>query len=156
MASVWRADGRVFVRLPGEERAVLAQLPQLVGGVGAAAEDAAADRLRPDAYPDDAEAAREFTRMTESDLDTARREDADAFEATLDGIGTTGLSLEEAESWVRMLGDARLVLAAREGIARDGELPRPSMAKPRLALVHYLGALQQEIVEVLLSSMADT
>ncbi len=155
MATVSRAGGRIFVRLAGEERAVLGQLPGLLAAVGSDAEDAAADRMAPNPYPGDEAAAWEFTRMTRSDLADARHEDAEVFAASLDAAGSQGIPTEVAEAWVRLLGDARLVLAAREGIGRDGELPEPSASNPRLALVHYLGFLQHEIVEALLGSMVD-
>ncbi len=156
MATVSRAGGRIFVRLPGEERAVLGQLPALVASVGSDPEDAAADRMAPDPYPGDESASWEFSRMTRSDLDGARHQDAEAFAGSLDAAGSGGIATGVAEAWVRVLGDARLVLAAREGIALDGELPEPSASNPRIALVHYLGVLQHEIVETLLGSMADT
>ena len=57
MARVWMAADRIFVRLNSEERAVLSQLPVLVGGVGSDEDDPAAGRMTPNAYADDAEAA---------------------------------------------------------------------------------------------------
>ena len=135
---------------------MLAQLPELVAGVGAEGQDPAAERLHPNAYQDDTAEAWEFSRMTDGDLDAARRADAEALVASLETARRAGLSLEDAEAWVRVIGDARLVLAAREGVDRHGELPEPSLANPRLALVHYLGYLQHEIVEVLMTTMADS
>ena len=155
MARVWMAADRIFVRLNSEERAVLSQLPVLVGGVGSDEDDPAAGRMTPNAYADDAEAAEEFSSMTAGDLDAARRRDAGVFAQTLDDIGDTGMTLEEAEAWVRMIGDSRLVLAARAGVDQGSGLPEPSTADPRIALVHYLGALQNDVVEALLSTMAD-
>ena len=72
--------------------------------------------------------------MTSSDLDEARRWDSGVFRESLESAVTVGLPFAEAEAWVRVIGDARLVLAAREGIGRDDELPEPSLANPRLAL----------------------
>ena len=156
MGAVWKAGDRIFVRLSEDERDFLSQLPALLDGVGARGDDPAAERMHPNAYPDDSPEAWEFTRLTDTDLDEARRSDAAAFAESLERAAVEGLSLGEAESWLRLVGDARLVLASREGIDRDGELPEPSAANPRLALVHYLGALQNEIVEVLMTTMADS
>ena len=156
MGAVWKAGDRIFVRLSDDERGFLSQLPALLSGVGARADDPAAVRLHPNAYPEDSPEAWEFSRMTDSDLDQARRTDTDAFMESLERAAGDGLSLGEAEAWVRLVGDARLVLAAREGIDRNGELPEPSVANPRLSLVHYLGALQNEIVEVLMTTMAES
>jgi hypothetical protein len=155
MAGVWMTADRIFVRLSSKERAVLSQLPVLVGGVGIEENDPAYGRMSPNAYADDVEAAQEFTSMTAGDLDAARRRDAEVFAETLDAIGDTGMTLEEAEAWVRMIGDSRLVLAARAGVDHDSGLPEPSATDPRIALVHYLGALQNDVVEALLSTMAD-
>ncbi len=154
MGAVWLAGERVFVRLSEDERELLVNLPALVAAV-AADDDPAAARLHPNAYPDDDEASREFARLTDRDLDDARDQDGDAFGASIDAAASEGITFSAAEAWLRVLGDARLVLAAREGIDREGELPEPSLANPRLALVHYLGALQHEIVEVLMTTMAE-
>jgi hypothetical protein len=156
MTAVWKAADRIHVRLSEEERAFLARLPEVVGGVESDPADPAAARMRPEAYPGDGAASREFSRLTSGELTDARRVDAEAFTRSLSEAESEGISLEQAESWLRLLGDARLVLAAREGIVREGELPDPSAANPRLALVHYLGALQNEIVEVLMTTMVDS
>lgn len=155
MARVWMAADRIFVRLNAEEREVLSRLPVLVDGVGSDDDDPATERMTPNAYLDDAEAAEEFSSMTAGDLGSARRRDAGIFARTLDDIGHAGMTLEEAEAWVRMIGDSRLVLAARAGVDQDSGLPEPSAADPRIAFVHYLGALQNDVVEALLSTMAD-
>lgn len=155
MASVAAAGARIFVRLPAEERAVLGQLPALLGSVSVDDQGAVSERLRPNPYPDDEAAAWEFSRMTRSDLDGARHRDAEAFTASLETVGSDGMPIEVAEAWVRVLGESRLVLAAREGVVRDGVLPEPSAANPTIALVHYLGVLQHEIVDALLAAMAD-
>ena len=151
--SVSRGQDRIFVHLPEDEHALLVQLPGLVADVAADPYDSVSKRMHPNAYPDATAEAREFSRMTHSDLDAARRRDIGVFCESLVSAATTGLTFSEAEAWVRLIGDVRLVLAARSGIGRDGELPDPSLAKPPLALVYYLGALQQEIVKVLTEVM---
>lgn len=156
MGPVWSEGDRIHVRLPKPEQALLAQLPELLESVAAGADDPAADRMHPNAYPDDAAAAWEFSRMIDGELDTARRRDQATFADSLERALGAGLPMPEAEAWLRVIGDARLVLASREGIGREDELPEHSLSNPRLALVHYLGALQHEIVEVLLASMGDT
>lgn len=144
-----------MIDLDPEERALLSKLPALVGGVGADADDPASLRMRPDAYPEDSAASWEFTRMTDETLDDGRRNDGRIFSESLEAAATEGLSVETTEAWLRVIGDARLTLASREGIGRDDDLPEPSVANPRLAVVHYLGGLQHGIVEVLLEEMAD-
>jgi len=59
------------------------------------------------------------------------------------------LSAGEAEAWMRVLAEARLVLASRLGIIEDGwedDLPEDD---PPVALLHYLGWLQQSLTETL-------
>ena len=59
------------------------------------------------------------------------------------------LSSGESEAWLRVLGDARLVLASRLGIADDGWEEQFSENDPSIALLHYLGWLQQSLAETL-------
>lgn len=156
MGAVWREGDRIRVRLPKQQQVLLAQLPELLGTVAADADDPATERMYPNAYPHDEAAAWEFNRMVDGELETARHRDQMTFAGSLERAMGPGLPVAEAEAWLRVIGDARLVLASREGIGRDDELPDPSLSNPRLAVVHYLGALQHEIVEALMTSMVDT
>lgn len=153
----FRSDGGEIVgALEAEERALLRQLPSLVGSVGAVADDPALDRMQPDAYEDDEDAAWDFRRMTEPELDQVRTYDRELFEATLDLTSSDlRLSFDEAEAWVRLIGDARLIVAARAGVARDAELPEPSGSTPEITLVHYLGMIQDDLVNALSEGMQD-
>ncbi|WP_255209210.1 DUF2017 family protein [Microbacterium oleivorans] len=98
--------------------------------------DPAVRRLVPDAYPDDAEAATEFRRLTQDDLLSRRAADAAAVRASLrrDGIDldlaeldrasaedvlVVDLSSEVAGAWLRTLAALRLVLAERLGITDE-------------------------------------
>lgn len=102
-------------------------------GIG---DDPAIDRLVPDAYADDPEAAREFRRLTEGDLLARRADDARTVLASLDAegalpVGTdlddprvtemTTVRLDSAtlRAWLRTLTALRLVLAERLGIASE-------------------------------------
>ncbi len=59
------------------------------------------------------------------------------------------LDEEEAQAWLTVVGEARLVLAARLGIEEDGweELLPPE--RPEVGALHFLGWLQSELVEAL-------
>lgn len=100
--------------------------------------DPAVARLVPDAYPDDAEAAGEFRRLTQSDLLDRRRSDAAAVAATLllDGERVTPASIDATrlderlrvtldatatQAWLRTLSALRLVLATRLGIETEDD-----------------------------------
>ena len=122
-------------------------------GTAAPEGDPAIARLVPDAYADDAAAAREFRDLTQSDL-LARR-DADAREV-LASLGsdeelsevtdlddprftevfTISLTPETVRAWLRTLNALRLVLATRLGI--DGEDDHES-DEPRFAIYDWLG-----------------
>ena len=116
-------------------------------------EDPALARLVPDAYRDDADAAREFRALTASDLLSRRRDDA---RAVLDDLSPDGralhlvelhpdslaetlpvtLSSERGRAWLRTLNALRLVLATRLGI--DGEDDHDAGDR-RFAIYDWLG-----------------
>jgi hypothetical protein len=125
--------------------------------------DPAMDRLAPDAYPDDAEASREFERMTRGDLLSRRTDDAGVVLRTLgvSGAPTSPSELDDAEAgvldivtvegdeidaWLRTLTAVRLVLAARLGIAQDGDEPADD---PRAFVYDWLGILLDGIVNAI-------
>lgn len=128
------------------DRIVLKRLPALLEGVGGG-DDPAAARLDPDAYEDEA-AAQEFRRLVADELDAARREDRQTFERTL---GAKSLTLDEAEAWVRVVGDARLVLAARSGITSEN-WEDDTRSDPQLALLGYLSYVQSSLIRALSES----
>ncbi|MGH8890163.1 MAG: DUF2017 domain-containing protein [Acidothermaceae bacterium] len=85
----------------------------------AAPEDPALRRLLPDAYHDDPEAAADFRRYTEASLRGGKRADVTVVRQGLASMAITGervLDQAQAQSWLRFLTDARLVLASRLGI----------------------------------------
>jgi hypothetical protein len=141
-------DG-IAVRLDEQERRVVRLARDIVDGVGADEDDPAAARLSYDARPDDEDASRAFRELTADDLDQARRADRDAFLRTIDAAVLTD---EEAEAWMRVIGDARLALAARIGITDDGweASVRPGQP-PELLLVGYLGGIQDALVRALMA-----
>jgi len=162
------AGQKVLVALEPEEVAILSRLPTLLGSVGASWNDPAHDRLNPEAYPGDTVASREFSRLTEKELVEARSADRERFADTLRRLRERPvLRPGDAAAWVRVLGEARLVLAARHGTPAGGpaaadEQPvvddlttTPPDANPELMLVDYLGALQDDLVGELLTGMGE-
>ena len=144
-----RSDGSIGVRLNASERRLLAGLVAVLESVGDADGDPAALGLQAAAYPDDPALEAEWVAMIGADLEADRSADRRAFAASLGGLGATGsLSEEEAEAWLRVIGDTRLALAARLGIDRDG-WEEEGHDDPGRAMVMFLGYLQQELVEVL-------
>ena len=87
--------------------------------------DPAMQRLVPDAYPDDPDAARQFRELTASELLEHRDADAQAVLASLgapltapatdaEALEETALALspEQVDAWLRALTALRLVLAS--------------------------------------------
>ena len=144
-----RSRSGIEVRLTDQERRIVRLARDIVDGVGATADDPAIDRLSYDARPDDEAASERFRDLTASDLDEARAADRAAFVRT---IAATRLTDDEAEAWMRVIGEARLALAARIGIRDDGwESATGPGDPPELLLVGYLGGIQDELVRVLMS-----
>ena len=130
------------VRLSEAERSALAVVPDIVAEAGDAG-----GRFDYRAHPHDNEAEDEYRRLVGSSLDSLRRADRDAFAANLDG---QLIPLETAEAWLRVIGEARIALAVRLGIEEDGwqEEADPT-SNPDMALLTYLGYLQESLVDVL-------
>lgn len=170
MSRFTAAGEKVLVALEPEEVAVLSRLPTLLGSVGASWDDPAQGRLNPEAYPGDIAASREFSRLTEKEVTEARSADRERFADTLHRLRERPvLHPVEAAAWVRVLGEARLVLAARHGLLGAGPTPSeppesvdlieltepPPPADPELALVDYLGSLQDDLVGEMLTGLGD-
>jgi hypothetical protein len=132
-------------------------------------------RLLPDAYRDDPDAAGEFRRYTQTDLQRGKRDDLAMLVEDLpmpvpvpgaDGSGpaadVTSAGAEPAEvvveldrargwSWLRALNDMRLALGTSLGITDDGDL-LAARDDPRAALIDtydWLTWLQGTLVEAL-------
>ena len=119
-------------------------------------QDAVLDRLLPDGYREDEEAAADFRRFTEADL---RRSKADAAQVVLDDLasGRDPIILDEAAvpAWLGCLNDLRLGLGTRIGISEDNldELSQVAESDPRFAMLQvydWLTYLQGSLVELLL------
>ena len=135
----------VGLTLGQPEVAVLRTVPMLL--------DTGTDAKRLDytPYPDDPAAAERYRELVGDDLDHLRGADRRSFEEVLSG---EPVPAETLEAFMRVVGEARLVLAARLGIENDGweaELERGD--DPELALLGWLGYLQDAAVEVLSGSL---
>lgn len=144
----------IRVELGPDERLFLPSLMVLLATVGQRVEDPAAERLDPPAYEEDEGADAEYRRLIAGELEAARTTDRDRFAAT---IGADQLSRDDAESWLRVLGDARLALAARKGIVRDEDGWEEGIGDdPELGMLAYLGFLQGSLVEALTAGLETT
>lgn len=118
----------------------------------------APDALPTSPYKDDDAANEEFERLMASETKQARAADRSAVQlsleqAIIDPEGTV-LSVEEAEAWLRVLGEARLSLASRVGVKDSSwEQDQGLENDPSIELLDYLSWLQAGLVEVLLEQM---
>jgi hypothetical protein len=141
------ADGKLRLQLPEEERLLLR-------GVAASTrerlrdDDPALRRLFPPAY-DDAELEQEYRELTRGQLTSGREQALELLEATVDN---TGLSQEEADSWLRALNDVRLVLGTELDVTEDLDWDALGSDDPRLpglSLYAYVSWIQEQLVEAL-------
>ena len=137
-----RQGTAVAVHLDPMSRHLLATLPGLLADAGDAG-----GRLSYRVHPDDPDAEERYRDLVGDSLDDLR----DADRETLAGrVGEATISLEDAEAWMRVIGEARLVLAATLGITEDGwEGAADPGENPQLAVLTYLGYLQDGLVSVL-------
>jgi hypothetical protein len=129
-------------------RTLLAQYEELVQLDG---DDPALERLFPVAYRDDPDAAAEFRRYTRSGLVDSKTAKAGAVAAALlggsgDDGGTIDLADDEAERWLPVLTDLRLIVAERLDIRADDD-PVPDDALGEV--YHWLGHLQGYLVDAI-------
>jgi hypothetical protein len=138
---------------------------------GAAADDAGADpddaepvdvltdpvliRLYPDARPDDPAWSARFRDMIRSDLDDARRENLAVVEDTLDA---RSIDDDQAEAWLHVLNDLRLVMGTRLDITEEREAEPFDPEDPDAAAMivyAYTGWLEGQFVDVLAAVLPD-
>jgi hypothetical protein len=130
------------LQLEPVERLVLQDMPNLVDAAGDAG-----GRLDYSAHPDDAEADARYRDLTSDSLNDLRQADRSRFESVVSGAGVSG---EDVEAFMRLVGEARIVLAARLGIEDDGwEAEADPTLNPEIALLGWLGYLQDAAVEAL-------
>jgi hypothetical protein len=127
----------------GVLRSLVDQYLEVVGG--AAGDDPAHARLFPAAYRDDEAASDEFSRYTRSGLVDRKAANAAQVSLALDEE-TVHLPPGDAERWLPLLTDLRLVIADRLGIRTDDdEIPDT----PAGEVYTWLGHLQESLVVLL-------
>jgi len=157
------SDDHVQLRLPHAEKALLSSvLPQLRAVVDG---DTGAEHLRARLFPpayDDPEHEREFRELVGDDLVDQRRTAVDTALATLEGGRTRArqwsvdLDPEQVQSWLSVLHDLRLVLAQVVGITTETDWERSiEGADPADLLLWHVGALQEELLGVLMTGLGD-
>jgi alkanesulfonate monooxygenase SsuD/methylene tetrahydromethanopterin reductase-like flavin-dependent oxidoreductase (luciferase family) len=117
-------------------------------------EDAGRARLFPAASLDDEDVARQFKELAESDLDKLKKNNVTIARDSLGDIGAWRgtLTEEQKEAWLVLLTDLRLVIGSREGVTEEvmeRSLDPNDPAQWPLAVLHYLGALQESLVRAI-------
>lgn len=160
------AQGGVRLRLDAAESDTLAafvsDLVEALQPDGLAPDDPVRQRLFPDGYHDDPEAAAAFRSLTEQSLHAERLGRAQQCLADLAGLAETAgtyrrreliLPADAAQRWLQVLNDLRLAIGTRLGVSEDDEAleidPTDPQSLPRASYA-YLTALQDSLVRALM------
>jgi hypothetical protein len=109
-------------------------------------------RLFPSASLDDPTVAADFRDLSASDLDAHKRATAEAVLGSLAADRREPLTEEQQDAWLVLLTDLRLAIGVRLGVTEEtlNTIPNPNdRAQWPLALLHYLGSLQETLVNAL-------
>jgi Domain of unknown function (DUF2017) len=142
--------GGVRLRLPADERDLIEVLcEELRGRVDEEPDHPDLRRLFPPAHAEDPEADAAYRRLVGSQLDSGRER---AIATVQDTLGNDLLSAEEAESWLRVLNDLRLVLGTRLDVTEEMsfDLDPSDPRATELAVYAYLSWLQEQLVGALM------
>jgi hypothetical protein len=142
------------LRLPEEERSILRGLCEEVR-TALAADDPVAGRLFPPGHAEDPITSHEFQSMVHDDLMASHLSALDTMEETIEA---SRLNDEQAAAWLAALNQIRLVLGTRLDVTE--ELYETGLAPddPRaggMAVYHYLGLLQEQVVEAVAAGLGD-
>ncbi len=143
-----RSGVRILTSLSVDDKALLVQLPDLLASVGAHEADPAVAVMYRSAYVDDEAASDEFEQLIGSQRTSDHAADVVALDVVL--RGASSMSLDEAESVLRVLNRARLTLAARAGVFESGAGWEVRISDdPALAALAWLGYLQSDLLSAL-------
>ncbi len=140
------------------------ELAKLVGmSSGERPTDPAVLRLLPDVDAEDPEHAEEFRRLTERDIRESKLANFRTALFTLDRSGRAELTEEQARAWATALGDVRLILATRLGIATESDLEnlletldqQPESTVMTVNVYELLTWAQDRITTILLEALPD-
>ena len=146
-------DGRYRLRLGRAERVLLRMLHAELGGLLEDPDDPDLRRLFPPAH-EDPERAAEYRELVHDQLLDGRNRALATFERTL---GADALTPDEADAWLRVLNDLRLILGTRLDVSEETMLGGLEPGDPNahdLAVYAYLSWLQEQLVAALSTSAA--
>ena len=106
------------------------------------------------AYPNDRREDIQYQRLIADERDQARSADQSAVSLTLEKAGGgVVVSRAEAEAWLRVIGEARLIIGDRLAITEAGWEDDDEEESEELAVLHYLSWLQGGLVEVVIDEL---
>jgi len=132
----------IVVSFSPEERSFLGDVVPLLAGIGETGVDPAATRLNVPVYLDDRDASDEWWRLMGEDLRVAQNADRSVFGHAI-SEKTETLNLEEANAFLRVLNEARLVLGARMGVEVEDD--HDQLPDDSRHVLDYLGWIQEEL-----------
>ncbi len=144
--------GDFELRIPQQEREVLATLPQRLREL-LGSDDPAVGRLFPPAYEDDPARQADYEALVREDLTAQRLRSLEIMEETL---RADRLDEEQLSAWLGALNDLRLVLGTKLDVDEDMDpdgIPDTDEQAPAYALYYYLGWLEEQIVEELAAGL---
>src|SRR4051794_7565581 len=131
----------------------LAALVGLPSGDVTPPDDPVLQRLLPDAYRDDEDAASDFRRYTDSDLRATKRGHATiVLETVPPGGGRLELDRDQADAWLGCLNDIRLALGTSLGVTEEtdeDDYDEDHPARQSLEIYGWLGSLQESLLSCL-------
>lgn len=140
-------DGRLSLQLDPAESAFLSDMVRMLESVGQMEGDPGEKRLNVPAYLGDAEAAEEWRRLMGDQIEDRRTEDREVLRAVIEDEGKVEIEPARAEAILRVVNEARLVLAARLGIEVESDYEQLD-AGGTVAL-HYLGLFIEDLTDEL-------
>ena len=155
MGHVERAGSGAVVVLDKSERKLLADLIdsmlELLDNGGR--DDPAVERLFPDAYGSEAE-ARAWHDLVGDEL---QRNKVSALQSVKGALTHRRIELDESDTqvWLSALNDVRLAIGARLEVTEEmmgTELARDDPRAPTLAVLHWLGWLQESMLQAMMPS----
>lgn len=153
-----RADGRIELRLAPREREILGSLAADLARDAADADatpDPGLGRLRPDAFPGNADASARFRDLTSADLEEERQARLAVLAATIDA---TSLDEAQASAWLGAVNDLRLVHGTRLGVTEDTGRDPVDEHDPEAAhtiVFLWLGWVEEQLVEALAAGLPE-
>ena len=146
-----KRDGTFRLRLPTDERDVLAALPgQLREALDA--EEPSLYRLFPPAYVDDDAGNAGYAQLVGASLLDGKLRALEHLERT---AHAETLTVDDLGAWLGGLESLRLALGTQLDVTEEsyGPLDATDPDAPRLALYHWLSWLQEEVVQALSTTL---